>query len=359
MPFYTSPAARSLNPAAALALAFTCSLAACSRQAPPPAEPQAAQTPAPGSRAWYVARTPQTIAALDKAQAWLDARPLDPFALRAAGLNGRKQLVAQLDAWRWLYLLADGPRKDWLRGRIERAVAPTKEARFHDLLTVEPGVLKQVATSYLRCAFLMAKVGLDTTAYEAEIGKAKARIDAHLPTRGHHQKLAIKSYYDHFGLAFPAGLLTGRPKGSIITQRRPANSLSLIDAYHLAHEVMAAYDFGDRPEATPYSDAELTYLETVLHMLMLQHIERRDPDILAELVFSAVLIGRARLPTVPTAIDVMLAAQNPDGSFGSYPEVQARLGELADFEVYTHTLMVVIHAIGAAWQAADAPLRLR
>ena len=342
-----------------LTLALACWVSACSCQAPPQPTPAAAEPPAPGSLQWYNARTPQVIAALDKAQAWLDARPLDPFALRQKGLNGRKQLVAQLDAWRWLYLLAEGPRKDWLRARIERAAAPTTEARFHDLLTTEDIILKQVATSYLRCAFIMDKVGPDTAAYQVEIGKAKARIDAHLPYRGHHQKMAIKSYYDHFGLAFPDGLLTGRPKGSIITQRRPANSLSLIDAYHLAHEVMAAYDFGDRPQATPFGDADLIYLETVLHLLMLQHIERRDPDILGELVFSAVLIGRARLPSVPGAIDVMLAAQNPNGSFGSYPEVEAKLGKSADFEVYTHTLMVVTHAIAASWQAAKAPLLLR
>ncbi len=345
-----------------LLLLLTASLlVGCSRRSDP-AVAEAAATPAPpspGSKAWYVARTPQTLAALDRTQGWLEGLNLDPFMLREKGLNGRKQLVALLDAWRWLYQLAEGPRKQAIRARIEEVVAPTSDPRFHDLATTSDVIFKQVATSYLRCAFLMDLMGLDTAPYKAEILKVKSRYDAHMPARGHHQKLAMAGYYRHFGLDFPGGLITGRPKGSLITQRRPAQAIDLLDSYHLAHEVMAAYDFGDRPEATPFSGADLTYLETVLHLLMLQHIKRKDPDILGELVFSAVLIGRARLPSVPQAIDVMLAAQNSNGSYGAYPKVEAKIGRLADFEVYVHTAMVVTHALAASWKAAGAPLILR
>ncbi len=342
------------------ALLMISSVPGCSRKSEPAPTAAAATpaAPAPGSTDWYKARAPAAVNALDRTAGWLDGLHLDPFALRAKGLNGRKQLVALLDAWRWLYLVAEGPRKEAIAARIAKVVAPVAEARFHDLATTDDVTFKQVATSYLRCAFLMDKLGLDTTNYLAEIRKVQKRFDDHMPMRGHHQKLAMRSYYQHFGLTFPGGLITGRPKGSLITQRRPAVAIGLIDSYHLAHEVMAAYDFGDRPEATPYSAADLTYLETVLHMLMLHHIERKDPDILAELVFSAILIDRARLPSVPRAIEVMLAAQNANGSFGSYPRVEAKLGRLADFEVYVHTAMVVNHAITAAWRAAGVPLVL-
>lgn len=360
---HAAPAARpaAVRCAGWAALVIALSLWGCrpSPQAVAASDPPVAQPPTPGSAAWYAARTPKAIETLEQGQRWLETLQLDPFALREAGLNGKRQLVALIEAWRWLYEVSDGPRKTGILARIDAVAAPTRQARFHDLAEIDDLTFKQVATSYLRCAWLLDRVGIDTQAYKREIAKVKGRYDRHMAGRGHHQKLAMRGYYRDFGLDFPADALSGPPKGSLIASRRPVQAMSQIDAYHLTHEILAPYDFGDRPDARPFTQADLTYLETVLHLLMLKYIEAKDPDLLAELVLCAVLIDRASLPTVPAAVEVMLAAQNANGSFGHYPRVEAKLGRLADYEVYVHTSLVVFHALVAVWRAAGVELTLR
>jgi hypothetical protein len=46
----------------------------------------------------------------------------------------------------------------------------------------------------------MERLGLDTTLYREEIRKVHSRLNAHMPTRGPHQRRAFHWYYERFGL---------------------------------------------------------------------------------------------------------------------------------------------------------------
>src|SRR5688572_17402500 len=202
---------------------FACLLAAvaCSSE----------REPRCSSRTWRLVaeRRADIQRALARAAAWLDALPIDPIALRAAGLKGKKKLTEKLDGYLRLWRVAEPAEKARLVARAREAAAVTADPRFHDLAQVSDEELKEDSTSYLRAALLMEELGLDTRLYREEIRKAKPRIDAHLATRGAHQRLAFRWYYRHFDLAEPFPL-AGAEKDGLIARRADPASLTSRDA---------------------------------------------------------------------------------------------------------------------------------
>jgi hypothetical protein len=150
----------------------------CTRSSPPePAEPLQLE-----------ALRPRYRAALARGRAWLDALHVDPLELRRHGIKGKKKLVELLEAYYKLWQVAPPGERAALLARIGQVVAVTAEDRYHDMASVSDREFKQDATSYLRAALLMDRLGLDTGRYRQEIRRIQPRLDAHLSRRGPPQR---------------------------------------------------------------------------------------------------------------------------------------------------------------------------
>ncbi|HUK61984.1 MAG TPA: hypothetical protein VLV15_01585, partial [Dongiaceae bacterium] len=113
--------------------------------------------------------------ALDRAASWLDTLSVDCATLRAHGVKGRKKLAEILDAE--LELTRDRPTE---RARIDARVrvltAQTMEPEYHDLAYVSEQELREDGMSYLRVAWLMDSLGLDTRDYRGAITTELPRL---------------------------------------------------------------------------------------------------------------------------------------------------------------------------------------
>jgi hypothetical protein len=302
------------------------------------------------TRAFLAARAADQRRALARAAAWLDALPIDPIALRAAGLKGKKKLTEKLDGYVRLWRVAEPAEKARIAARAREAAAVTADPRFHDLATVSDEELKEDSTSYLRAALLMEELGLDTRLYREEIRKAKPRIDAHLATRGAHQRLAFHWYYRHFDLAEPFPLAGAREDGLIARRTDPA-ALSSRDAYRLAHEVFVPYEFGDKlDQVDPFGSGDKRYLEGALDRSARRALASGDADLLAELLSSLRYLGMVERPVYRDGLAYLLDSQHEDGSWGDRAEAARIFGERAAEGRLLHSTTVVIEALAAGFQ---------
>jgi hypothetical protein len=222
------------------------------------------------------------------------------------------------------------------------------EDGYHDMRTVDDGTFREDATSYLRAAVLLERLGIDTRRYRAEIAAMKGRLDQHMRERGPHQRRAFHGYYQHFGLAEPFPLEGALTEG-IIASRADPSTLTRLDVYALTHEIYAAYDFGERLDAEPFGAPARAYLDGALPRLAALWREKNDLDLLAEIATCMRYVRRVDDPAFAGAVLALLDGQNADGSWGSYPAARARLGDLAKQGFYLHTTMVAIEAISLAF----------
>jgi uncharacterized protein DUF6895 len=282
--------------------------------------------------------------ALRSGQRWLDALRVDPIELRAAGIKGKKKLVELLDTYVRLWEISGPKEKAALLERVRGAVAVTGDPRYHDMRTVDDTTFKQDATSYLRAAFLMDRIGLDTSRYRKEIAAIKPRLDGQMAQRGIHQRLAFQTYYRHFGLAEPFPLGNAAREGLIATRRDPA-TLAWDEVYGLTHEVFVPYEFGDRLDANPFGPGDKEYLRKAIDLLIPQYIARKNPDIVAELVSSARMLRFVEDPAYREGIEFLLVSQNPDGCWGSEEWAKGRYGAHAAAGSLLHTTGVTLDAL--------------
>ena len=188
-----------LPPLAVLAAAL---LLACSKPTSAPAPPAIAPArcvPAPARRAldaFVRANRARYAASIAHARSFLDGLEVDPVKLRSAGIKGKKKLVEALDAYERLHAIAAPEARPALRARIEALARPTLEDRYHDMLTIDDREFHEDATSYLRAALLLDRLGLDVRRYRAEIKAMKGRLDKHMRARGPHQRRAFHRYYE-------------------------------------------------------------------------------------------------------------------------------------------------------------------
>lgn len=306
-------------------------------------------TCASDTQRFLVARRADYRRALARATAWLDALTIDPRALRAAGLKGKKKLTEKLDGYVRLWRVAEPAEKARLVARARAAAAVTADPAFHDLATVGDDELKEDSTSYLRAALLMEQLGLDTRQYREEIRRAQPRLDAHLARRGAHQRLAFHWYYRHFGLRepFPLG---GALADGIIARRADPAAMSSRDAYRLAHEVFVPYEFGDRlDQVDPFSADDRRYLAGALDLLARRALAAGDPDLLAELLSSLRYLRLVDRPVYRDGLGFLLDHQHPDGSWGDLAEARRIFGERAAEGRLLHSTTVVIEALTVAF----------
>ena len=283
-------------------------------------------------------------AAIARARGFLDALEVDPIELRAHHIKGKKKLVEALDAYYRLYQIAAPQDRAGVLERVEALARSAADDRYHDLLTVDDHQFREDATSYLRAAFLLDRMGIDVRRYRAAIVAIKGRLDAHMGERGPHQRRAFHTYYRHFALAEPFPLAGALEQGLIAGKADPER-LSRGDAYGLTHEIFSAYDFGDALDAEPFRDPEQRYLRGALPRLLALWRAKDDPDLVAELVTCLRYLRFTGDPEYAAALTYLFDRQNPDGSWGSYASARARLGERVKQGFYLHTTMVAIDAL--------------
>jgi hypothetical protein len=342
------PAVRLLRPLLApVLLASACA-------SPPPASAPLAETPppprcvpAPSQKAldtFVVQNRARQKTAIARAREFLDSLDVDPIKLRAMRIKGKKKLVEALDAYYHLWLVAPPDDKTKILARVESLARPTREDRYHDMRTIDDREFKEDATSYLRAALLLDRMGVDIARYREEIKSVHWRLDSHMKERGTHQRRAFHTYYLHFGLTEPFPLEGALEKG-LIASRADPDKLSKADVYALTHEVYAAYAFGDELDADPFNDADRGYLRAALPKLVGIWQGKKDPDLVAELVTCLRYARFTGDPAYTEGLAYLLGSQNADGAWGDYESARKRFGDLVRQGFYLHTTMVVIEAL--------------
>jgi hypothetical protein len=286
--------------------------------------------------------------ALDQSRKWLEALPVDAVALRKQGHKGKKHFVEALDMYARLIEVAPPETKASLLASVKKLTAVTDDPAYHDMLTNDDTAFKQDATSYLRAALIMERIGLDTTGYREEIKKIEARLNGHMARRGVHQRMVFAWYYRHFGLTEPFPLAQAFQNG-VIAKRRPLATIDRRTIYDLTHEIFAPYEYGDRLDADPFTTTEKLYLRDVLAALTEQRIKENDPDLVGELISCMRYLRFIDLKEYADGLAFLLLSQREDGAWGRYPKRERRYGSLVNQLWVLHTTAVVSDALATAF----------
>ena len=286
--------------------------------------------------------------AIRRARTWLDALHVDPEELRAHQIKGKKKLVEQLDGYYRLWQIASPEERPALVERIRGVVSVTYEARYHNMGRINARHFKQDATSYLRAAILMERLGLDTTRYREEIAAIHQRLNDHMAQRGPHQRAVFHWYYDHFGLRepFPLGDALG---AGYIARRADPEKFDLMDVYQVTHEIFVPYEYGERLDVDPFTDEDKTYLRTTLDHLTERYIARNNADLVAELISCMRYLRFVESPAYRNGLVYLLESQNPDGSWGDLERNRRRHGPWGLHHIILHTTMVSLDALSIAF----------
>jgi hypothetical protein len=286
---------------------------------------------------------------MTRARAWLDNLHVDPLELRTVRIKGKKKLVEQLDSYYRLWQVAPPDEKNKLLERIRQVVAITYEDRYHDMATISDRWFKQDATSYLRAAVLMERLGLDTNLYREEIKKIHGRLNDHMTKRGPHQRRVFHWYYAHFGLTEPFPL-DGALEAGVIARRLDPAKMTNDAVYSLTHEVYAVYEYGDRREVDPFDAGSKTYLRAAIEALIQRYKAKGDPDLAGELVECLHYLRMQDSPAYLDGVRFLLDSQNQDGSWGIYARQAERFGKYVDHGFRLHTTLVAIGALTAIFE---------
>ena len=287
--------------------------------------------------------------AIERARLWLDELAVNPMELRAAGIKGKKKLVELLDAYLRLHKIASPEEKRVLIERIKEVVAVTYTPEYHNMLEINDKHFKQDATSYMRAAYLMERLGLNTKLYRKEIQKVHQRLNDHMNMRGSHQRMVFHWYYKHFGLEEPFDLSAGFMAGVITSRLNPYKFKTNTQVYDLTHEIFVPYEFGEKLDADFFTMEDLAYLRHALDRLTVRYIMKRDPDITAELVSCIRYLRMTDLPVYREGLEYLLSSQHAEGKWGDYERYRKRYGDLVDQGYYLHTTTVVVDALTIAF----------
>jgi len=295
------------------------------------------------------ARRQRYVASRARARTWLDGLDVDPSELRARGIKGKKKLVELLDAYVWLMRDPMGEDVASLMARAEEVVEPTREAGYHDMASVDDLQFKQDATSYMRAAYLMDGLGMDTGDYVAQMRRVLPRFNEHMAQRGPAQQMIFHIYYAHFGFAEPFPLDRAFEKGRIAARADP-HTLGRMPTYHLTHEIFMPFRYGEVRETDFFDAQDVAYLAGALPVLVDRRISAHDPDLVGELVLCLEYLDMEDEPAYSRGIDFLLDSQNEDGSWGDYPEADRRFGPYARQHIYLHTTKLALSALVNAFR---------
>lgn len=299
-----------------------------------------------GSTESWGYRSAEYHAVMDKALAWVDRLQVDPIALQAHGVKGKKKLAEALVVYSIALRYEDDPNEARrFRRRILQLAATTDQVGYHDMLTCDETVLKQNSMSYLRVMWLMQRAGLETSRYMDELKRVKPRFDGHFAERGGWQRAMFARYYDDFDLEKPPVLAGEHAIPSVVATRHPVGQYDRYRGYQLTHEIFVAFDYGYAESQSAFTASDLDYLASVLPPLIDQNIQLEDADLLSELVGAMPLLGLRDHPATKRGVDYLLEHQNGNGTWGDYEAERARMGELVDQKLYLHTTAAAIQAL--------------
>ncbi len=296
-----------------------------------------------------------------RAQAWLDSLDVDVADLDGRGIKAKKKLAESLDAYWVLLRTASDDEKPALRQRLEQLVRQTETPAYHDMETCSDEEFDENSMSYLRVMWLLDQLGFDTQDYRQRIAGIQARLDGHLARRGPWQQQMFRRYYAWLDLPRPRFEFTGTESATVLARRVPSYRLdqSVLatdqaqvphkDAYDLAHDVLVAFGYGTLREPS-ISEESIAYLRQTLPLLVYRHSRDTNIDILAELLLSMTFLGLQSDPAYIEGIDVLLDAQNPNGSWGDYEQFRANWGEYLNVRIYLHTTLVSLWALTEAYR---------
>jgi hypothetical protein len=341
----------------ALAAALTCTTAACSNKkkascpkCPPPGAVVTQCDPQSRKRtvAFLKHNHGRYRTAIRKAAGYLEKLNVDPVALLNKGIKGKKKLAEILDAYYSLFRAAAPAEKEKFRTRFKKAARHAYRPEYHDMGTLDETTFKQNSTSYLRVAYLMERMKLDTRAYRKHIQAILGRLNGQMGRRGPHQQMAFHIYYKKFGLKEPFPLDRAFRTGTIASRADPYK-MSMMDAYQLTHEVFVVYRYGEKMDAAYFTADDLAYLRRTLSILSIYYIRRRSPDILAELLHCIRMLNLVGMPAYRDGLRFLLDRQQPNGSWGRYRRLRRKYGDLTDVRLVLHTTLVVIEALNSAF----------
>lgn len=289
--------------------------------------------------------------AISRAREWLDRLEIDPFKLRAHGIKGKKKLAEIIDSYARLASVAAPADRAVIIARLRNLTAITSQSRYHDMLEIGDLEFKQDATSYLRVAYLMERLGLDTAFYRAQIQKALPRLNSHMHERGVDQRMAFHWYYTHFNLPEPFPLESAFQTG-LIASRKTADwyKQDPMEAYNLTHEVFVPYQFGEKLDADFFSRDNKAYLRAIMEDIIPWCVQRRDPDLSAEFILCAAYLNAMDLPAYRDGLNFLLESQNSNGSWGEYEQHRPAMGDYVEQGLYLHTTMVALDALVMAFE---------
>jgi len=293
--------------------------------------------------------------AKSKARSWFDGLEVDAQELQRHGVKGKKKLAEILDAYLSFHRHAGASERAAIAARVEKLAAQTRRPEYHNLRSCSETELTQNSMSYLRVAWLLEKFGMDWSGYRREMLAAKERLDAHVIKRGPWQQAMFGEYYDRFKLDRPAGLAREPLRAGIISRRVAAEAYTEDDVYDLTHEVFVAYDYGIERKQDRFSKDDLAYTRVVLPALAARSIERKNPDLLGEILSCMTYLGWQADPSYSRSIEYLLDHQNSDGTWGSYEAYRKQFGRYLEQQVYLHTTMVVLDALVEAFEGNWEP----
>jgi hypothetical protein len=291
--------------------------------------------------------------ALARASDWLSSFAVDPVALQARDMPGKKILVEQLDAIRILWLTASDADRPALFDAFARVAACTRDRRYHDMLEVDARRFRANATSYLRAAWLCERMGVENPLYRDQIRLIKGRLDRHMPERGVHQLLVFGLYYRHFGLTEPFPF-DQQPFG--LLARRP-DALSADDCYILTHEITVPTLWGEIPFERPFDEPTLAWLRPKLIALTRDWMGRVNSDLVGEFLLCFWLLGWTDDPIYRDGLAWLVHRQNADGSWGRLDRIRERYGDDGRYRVVLHNTGVCVETLAKTARPFGAGFR--
>jgi hypothetical protein len=311
--------------------------------APAPSTPAAA----PGMPAEPSPRHDEFVRARDRAVRWLDKLDMDLEALERNDIESVKKLSELLWAYQILHRHRDDPdARAAYRARAVQLAALTNTLDFHALDSYDDDAFDAAILPYMLVAVLLEYFDIDTRYFRQALGQLKPRLDRSLSRRGSTQRAAFVDLYDKLGLQKPPGILDPRVRAqSMLAQRPPADTITVVTGYKLVHEVYAAFDYGERRVPTRLGPDDIAYLKSVLPALIDECIRQSYPDLMAEALSAMIYLGEGRHPAAVRALDWLLEHQNPDGRWGDYEILRMTYGSYVDHQMYLHTVQVTLRAL--------------
>jgi tetratricopeptide (TPR) repeat protein len=316
------------------------------------------------------ARAAEFQQARQRAHVWFDQLDLDVATLDSVGIAGKKKLAELLTAYSILARHADDEAvRVRIRSRVENLASQTRALAYHDLGSLSAEAFDAESLSYLRVWWLLRGFGLDTAVYEQAVGAVKGRLDARLDERGPWQRAMFRRYYELLGLAVPDAVAGATMQDGVVASRLPLERFlatsghgeqrqrdGLVACYQLTHEILVAFDYGERREQDHFDAADLAYLFGVLPVLVRQHVDQHNPDLLSELLLGMAFLGWRDHPAFELGVVDLLDIQNDDGSWGRYDLLRPRWGAYTEHRIGLHTTLVACWALLEGFEG-DRPLR--